>query len=329
MIAPHGALLANTTASVPKILLRTNHAVAAIPEEAVWLASHKSERTRRAYKKDVSEFMAFLGIQSAEFLRSATHAHVIAWENHLRESCGYASSTVRRRLAAISSLFRHLKNHGIVEKNPASDVKRPPVNRREGSTAAFSKEEARALLDAPDPETLIGLRDRAILSVGLHAGLRRAEIAHLAVGDLYVDRGFPALRILRKGGRKGALAINQTCERRIKAYLEAAGIADDPEAPMFLPTRQNRHTSGSPDLHRHVDPDTIDRIVKRYALQLGFAGKYSAHSMRATFITTTLDNGSPLEDVQRAAGHADPSTTKLYDRRGYDPEKSASFFASY
>ena len=56
---------------------------------------------------------------------------------------------------------------------------------------------------------------------------------------------------------------------------------------------------------------------------------YSAHSMRATFITTALDNGASLEDVQRAAGHADPSTTKLYDRRGYNPEKSASLFANY
>ena len=55
---------------------------------------------------------------------------------------------------------------------------------------------------------------------------------------------------------------------------------------------------------------------------------YSAHSMRATFITTALDNGASLEDVQ-SDGHADPSTTKLYDRRGYNPEKSASFFANY
>jgi len=56
---------------------------------------------------------------------------------------------------------------------------------------------------------------------------------------------------------------------------------------------------------------------------------YSAHSMRATFITTALENGAQLEDVQKAAGHRDPGTTKLYDRRGYNPEKAASFFATY
>jgi site-specific recombinase XerD len=73
----------------------------------------------------------------------------------------------------------------------------------------------------------------------------------------------------------------------------------------------------------------IDRVLRKYAAKIGLKRGYSAHSMRATFITTALENGAGLEDVQLAAGHADPSTTKLYDRRGYNPEKSASFFANY
>jgi integrase/recombinase XerD len=77
-------------------------------------------------------------------------------------------------------------------------------------------------------------------------------------------------------------------------------------------------------------------VVRKYAGALGLDRGYSAHSMRATFITTALENGATalengaqLEDVQKAAGHRDPSTTKLYDRRGYNPEKAASFFATY
>jgi integrase/recombinase XerD len=73
----------------------------------------------------------------------------------------------------------------------------------------------------------------------------------------------------------------------------------------------------------------IDRLLRKYARQIGLTRGYSAHSMRATFIITALNNGSSLEDVQLAAGHADPSTPKLYDRRAYNPEKSASFFANY
>lgn len=78
-----------------------------------------------------------------------------------------------------------------------------------------------------------------------------------------------------------------------------------------------------------MSPDAVDRVLRKYAAQVGLSRGYSSHSMRATFITTALENGDSLEDVQKAAGHRDPSTTKLYNRRGYNPEKSASFFATY
>ena len=140
-----------------------------------------------------------------------------------REQEGAAASTIRRRLAALSSLFKHLVKHGGASRNPVVDVERPTINREEGSTAAFSKAQARKMLDAPPSDTIAGLRDRAILSVGLQVGFRRAEIAALNVGDLHQNRGFDALRVTRKGGRRDALAINPQTAQRIRAYLELAG----------------------------------------------------------------------------------------------------------
>lgn len=301
-------------------------ALSAIPEEEVWLASQKSARTRRAYRQDVAHFMRTLGITSPEQLRQVDHRAVIAWERIMREGGGAAPSTVRRRLAALSSLFRHLVRHGTVTRNPVVDVTRPNINREEGSTLAFSKAQARRLLDAPTEDTLAGLRDRAILSVGLQVGLRRAEIANLKVGDLHQNRGFDALRLTRKGGRRDALAIHPQAAARIRAYLKRGGHDAEHDAPLFRPLRGN----GKPhDPAGRLDPDTIDRLVRKYAAGIGLPRGYSAHSMRATFITTALENGAQLEDVQKAAGHRDPSTTKLYDRRGYNPEKAASFFATY
>jgi integrase len=157
-------------------------------------------------------------------------------------------------------------------------------------------------------------------------GLRRAEIAALKVSALHQNRGYDLLRVTRKGGRRDALAINPQTAARLRAYLERAGHTDDMDGPMFRPLAHN----GKQTLRRRaMSPDAIDRVVRRHAATLGLARGYSAHSMRATFITTALDNGAKLEDVQEAAGHRDPSTTKLYDRRGYDPEKAASFFATY
>jgi site-specific recombinase XerD len=244
----------------------------------------------------------------------------------MREIDEAEPSTIRRRLAAISSLFKHLVRHGHVEANPVAEVERPSINRREGSTLAFSKVDAARLLNTPPKDTIEGLRDRAILSVGLQVGLRRAEIAALSVEDLHQNRGFDSLRIVRKGGRRDALAIHPNTALRIRAYLDAAGHAEDLDGLMFRPLSHNRKGQEG---RRHMDPDAIDRVLRKYARAIGLVRGYSAHSMRATFITTALENGATLDDVQRAAGHSEPGTTKLYDRRGYNPEKSASFFVTY
>jgi integrase len=144
-----------------------------------------------------------------------------------------------------------------------ADVQRPEINRDEGSTAAFSKAQARKILDAPPADTLAGLRDRAILSVGLQVGFRRAEIAALKVGDLPQNRGFDALRVIRKGGRREALAINPQAAQRIRAYLEHAGHGAEPDGPLFRPLRGN----GKPlDAAGRMDPDAIDRVVRKLAI---------------------------------------------------------------
>ncbi len=302
------------------------------------LQKQKSRRTRRAYRLDVQHFMRTISITTPEELRQADHKATIAWEQFMREVEHAAPSTIRWRLAALSSLYKHLVRHGYASKNPVAEVERPAINRIEGSTLAFSKAPARKILDAPRIETpegeplkgralIKGLRDRAILSVGLQVGLRRAEIAVLKVGDLHLNRGYDSLRVQRKGDRRDALAINPQTAARLRAYLDAAGHAGDIDGPLFRPLNHNGKRT---EKRRRMDPDAIDRIVRKFATtELGLDRDYSAHSMRATFITTALENGAQLEDVQKAAGRRDPSTTKLYDRRGYNPEKAASFFATY
>src|ERR1700731_4127444 len=189
--------------------------LADIPEEQIWLQKQKSARTRRAYRLDVQHFMRTLSITTAEELRQADHKAVIAWERYMREVEHAASSTIRRRLAGLSSLYKHLVRHGHAARNPVGEVERPAINRDEGSTYAFAKAEARKMLDMPAEDTIAGLRDRAILSVGLQVGLRRAEIAALAVGDLHQNRGYDSLRVSRKGGRRDALAIHPQSAQRI------------------------------------------------------------------------------------------------------------------
>jgi integrase/recombinase XerD len=119
------------------------------------------------------------------------------------------------------------------------------------------------------------------------------------VGDLHQNRGCDLLRVSRKGGRRDARAIN--------------------------PRTALHHNGKRRDERRGMDPDVIDRLLRKYAGELGLGHGYSTHSMRATFITTALENGAPLEDVQKAAGHRDPGSTKLYDRRGTIRRKRRRF----
>src|ERR1700733_12313403 len=99
--------------------------LAEIPEEEIWLAKQKSARTRRAYKLDVQHFMRTLLIRSYDELRKVDHRAVIAWERIMRETEEAEPSTIRRRLAALSSLFKHLVRHHQVKTNPVADVERP------------------------------------------------------------------------------------------------------------------------------------------------------------------------------------------------------------
>ena len=125
-------------------------------------------------------------------------------------------------------------------------MQRPSINREEGSTAAFSKAQARCLLDSPAADTVAELRDRAILSVGLQVGLRRAEIAPLTVGDLHKNRGLDALRLTPKGGKRDALAIQPSDCRPHPGYLELAGHNSDHQGPLFRPLRVNAKAHDPP-----------------------------------------------------------------------------------
>ena len=297
--------------------------LAAIPEERIWLEMQKSARTRRAYRLDVQHFMATLKITTSEGLRQVDHRAVIAWERIMCETEHAAPSTIRRRLSALSSLFAHLVRHSFAAKNPVREIERPTINRDEGTTLAFSKAQARKLLDTPIEDTVEGLRDRAILSVGLQVGLRRAEIAALTVGDLHQNRGFDSLRVTRKGGRRDALAINPQTAARLRAYMERSGHADDPDGPLFRPLKHNGKQS---HVRRAMSPDAIDRIVRKYASTLGLPRGYSAHSMRATFITTALENGAPAGGRTESRRPSRPEHHQALRPTGLQSREGGEFF---
>src|SRR5262249_20196974 len=134
-----------------------------IPPELEWFGNLDNKNTRKTYERDVKEFFAFIGIGGPGEVRRVTRGPVIAWRKQL-EGRGCAGATIRRKLAALSSLFKKLSEDNAVLLNPVEGVKRPKMTTHEGATPALSDDQTRMLLEAPPKNTLKGKRDRAILS---------------------------------------------------------------------------------------------------------------------------------------------------------------------
>ena len=257
-----------------------------------------------------------------------TRAHLIAWRKDKDlEQRQLGGATIRRKLAALSSLFEYLCEKNAVPHNPVKGVKRPKVDSYEGKTPALGDHQARALLNAPKSDTLKGKRDRAILSTLLYHGLRREELCLLKVRDLTARRGVLHLRVHGKGGKTRYLPLHPGTAGLINDYLEALGHMQEGDAPLFRPVKNN--------VHKRTDTamtaDGIYKLLQVYAEKIGLTGieRLGVHALRATAATNALDHQADIAKVQEWLGHANISTTRLYDRRKHRPEDSPTFKVEY
>lgn len=195
----------------------------AVPAAVEWFANLANPRTRRAYQGDLEDFCQFVGLHSPEQFREVTRVHVLAWRRQL-EQRGLSGATQRRKLAALTSLFDHLlENNALAGGNPVHGVKRPKLETTEGKTPALADHQAKTLLEAPDPASIKGQRDRAILAVLLYHGLRREEAARLQVDDLQQRRGLQHLRIHGKGGKLRYVPLHPVAAKRLHSWHGAHG----------------------------------------------------------------------------------------------------------
>lgn len=222
--------------------------LADVPPEIEWFANLTNANTRRAYRQDITDFMSFAGLHRPEQFRDVTRAHVIAWRDQLVQQ-GLANDTIRRKLAALSSLYAYLCDRNAVLHNPVLGVKRPRSMNREGVTPTLGDHQARMLLEAPAEKTRQGKRDRAILATLLYHGLRCEELCTLTVGSIHQREGVPHLRVEGKGDKVRSLPLHVTAQRLIDAYLKDAGHAEDLKGPLFRPVKNNRTKTLAKPLH--------------------------------------------------------------------------------
>lgn len=300
--------------------------LADVPAELEWFANIQNANTRRAYKNDVHDFMHFAGIREPVELRQVKRSHLIAWRKQL-EARSLEAATVRRKLSAVSSLFDFLCEANAVTHNPADGVKRPNAGANEGKSPSLSDERAKAILEAPAPDTLKGARDRAILSVLLFHALRRAEVCQLRISDFQERRGLPHFRVEGKGGKTRFIPVNPHTTQRISDYLEMTSHRSNGKSPLFLPVKNTATGRLDTALTGHA---IYKDVVQKYARKLGIEpGAICVHGLRATAATNALEHEADIAKVQEWLGHASIATTRLYDRRRMKPEDSPSFKVTY
>ncbi len=201
--------------------------------------------------------------------------------------------------------------------NPAATVRAERYSTVEGKTPEIQKRQAEALLrsiettylaDTGIRPDLVGLRDRAILVVLIYTAARVGAVARLSFQNLRHDGMDYALRFSEKGGKSREIPVRSDLQKILLAYIRAAGISD---GPLFRTAAgKTKALTRNP-----MTPIDICRMMKRRLKAAGLPTDFSPHSFRVTTITDLLEHNTALEDVQHLAGHADPRTTRLYDRR--------------
>ncbi len=256
-----------------------------------------SRHTVDAYRRDLVRFHKFL--KDTGQGDPVTGTAIRAFLTHLAGQ-GQSPASITRALSSIKSYFRFLSGEGGEGANPAELLESPKAARRLPQVIAMAQVDA--LLDAPDGDTPLGLRDRAMLELLYATGLRVSELVSLNVTDLNLEAGF--LRTLGKGSKERLVPIGAVALQSVRRYLDEARpafIKGSPPAGLFL-TR----------LGKKMTRQGFWKSLKTYAKKAGIGSGLSPHSLRHAFATHLLEHGADLRAVQEMLGHADISTTQIY-----------------
>ena len=267
----------------------------------------RNRHTRIAYLRAVSQFLAWPGLSGTP-LERITPGMVGAYFDQRAGSI----PTKKLHLAALRAFFDVLVNRHVLILNPSATVRGERYEAVEGKTPEISHDQARTLLASIHTSRSVGRRDRAIIATLIYTAARAGAVASLRLKDFAWDGTQYALRFLEKGGKARLIPVRHDLQTDLVAYLEGfdwkTGPSDDP----FFRSAVGRAGTVSSKPLRNID---ICRMVKRRLRDARLPYHLSPHSFRVATVTDLLTQGVSLEDVQYLAGHADPRTTGLYDRR--------------
>ncbi len=284
--AAHPSLSENSQAAIDRFV------------DALWIEDGLSPLTLAAYRRDLSLYAVWLHDTAAKDLPDSTEPDLLGFMAQRHAST--RATTANRRLTVFKRYFRWAVRENIVRADPTLRLLAARQPLRVPKT--LSEAQVEALLNAPDVEQGLGLRDRTMLELMYASGLRVSELVDLKTVHLGLDEG--VLRVLGKGSRERLVPFGAEAHAWLRRYLAQsrpqilAGQASD---ALFA-------TRPGAGLSRQM----FWRLIKRYALLAGITAPLSPHTLRHAFATHLLNHGADLRAVQMLLGHADIGTTTIY-----------------
>ncbi len=274
-----------------------------------------SLHTIRNYQIDLRQFSEFVALREARSEGENSDAGIGMIDSQvIRTYLGslygrFRRSTIARKLSAVRSFFLFLERKGLTKWNPAADIATPKLEKY--MPTYLLVDEVFRLLERPEREKPLGLRDLAILEVLYSCGFRVSELEALTISSIDFDERL--VRVIGKGDKERIVPIGRQALQAVRNYLEATqylrrrNVYISRGEPLFINFRGGALSGRS-----------IGRIIKKYAIESGLTADVSPHSMRHTFATHLLDGGADLRAVQELLGHESLSTTQKYTHVSLD-----------
>ncbi|BAN50355.1 site-specific tyrosine recombinase XerD [Metapseudomonas resinovorans] len=266
--------------------------------DALWLEKGLSAHTRSAYRSDLAHFNAWLderGLALDKAGRDLILDH-LAW----RLEQGYKARSTARFISGLRGFYRFLLRENLITEDPTLQVDLPQLGRP--LPKSLSEADVEALLDAPELDDPIGLRDRAMLEVLYACGLRVTELVSLTLEQVNLRQG--VLKVFGKGSKERLVPLGEEAIAWLERYQREARpfLLDGKPSDVLFPSLRGEQMTRQTFWHR----------IKHQAQVAGISKSLSPHTLRHAFATHLLNHGADLRVVQMLLGHSDLSTTQIY-----------------
>ena len=270
-----------------------------------------ADNTIAAYRNDLTQFLRYLEQQGQYSTWADVNKDtIINYVLNLKER-EYTSSTVARKVAAIKSFFHYLVAEKVVVDDPTATLDSPKVKKR--LPKAISREDIERLLDAAAEGTSAkSQRDHALLEMLYASGMRVTELVSLDVSDVNLASGSVRVRGKKASSKERIIPVGGRALDALRTYLNKGRmqlVRDPEERALFLNPRGQRLTRQG-----------LWLIIKHYVDEVGISEDVTPHTLRHSFAAHKLSQGKSLQDIQKLLGHANISTTQVYQHVGQETE---------